>query len=467
MLRDYQQDAIKMVRASTRAGNKKVMVSLPTGGGKTVIFIEQAINAVKKGGTVLVLVRRRQLVFQTARRLLERCIQEGLGGEPSMVGIYMGKCREVRLITVASVDTLVRDHKNLKLAFSSFQLVIVDECHDCTSLGYIDVLSKLKPKYVIGYTATPYRIGRKGHTFWDDVVVPATAAQLRNAGHLVPTKIYCPSKPDLSKVAVVSGDYKQDELAKVMSKSWVYGDLVKHYQRLSTNRPAICFCVTVEHSKAVAEAFQEAGIKAYHVDADTPQKERDEVIRRLKKNSRGDFVLCNVNIFSTGVDIPEVKTLILARPTRSLVLYLQQVGRGLRPAKGKRDCLILDHAGNCLKFGSPYNKFSPQLSDMEKFKRDKVANKFKDCSRCSYLLPLNAKQCPACGAVIKTEREVLLEKDHNLVEFKDEVYTKSELKRKVTNYKHVLEKKLRYPPSWVRHKLERTYGKKLVKEFVQ
>lgn len=455
LLRPYQKKAIEDVRASIRAGNKKIMVSLPTGGGKTVIFIEQVMKALSKGGTVLLVMRRRQIVFQTARRLLERCLANFGPSDEPLVGMYMGRCKEIKMVTVASVDTLIRDPS----PFKKVDLVIVDECHDCTSQGYLEVLSKLKPRYVIGYTATPYRIGRKGHTYWDDVVTPVTASELRQGGYLVPTKIYCPSKPDLSKVAIVNGDYKQDQLAKVMSKAKVYGDLVGHYKRLSSNRPAICFCVTVEHSKAAAEAFNEAGIKAYHIDADTPQKDRDKIVAEFKKRKRSNFVLCNVNVFSTGVDIPEVKTLILARPTRSLVLYLQQVGRGLRPVEGKKDCLILDHGGNCLRFGSPYQSFTPQLKDAEKNKREKVVNRFKECSRCSYLLSLNAKVCTACGAVIKSQREVLLEKNHNLVEYKGEVYDKKDMLKKIKNYKFVLENKLRYPPSWVQHKIKTTYGK--------
>ena len=454
-LRAYQQKCIVDVRKSIKAGNNRVMVFMPTGAGKTVIFIEQIIRAMLKGGTVLVLTRRRQIVIQTARRIVEAL--KRLDMPTNTVGVYMAGSKDINLITVSSIDTVVRKKD---LPFKGVDVVIVDEAHDCTSDGYVKVLDKLKCKYVIGYTATPFRIGRKGHKFWQDVVHPVSTAELRDKGFLVPTKIFCPSKPDLSGVNVVNGDYNQAKLHEAMNQTQVYGDIVRHYKKLSDYRPAICFCVNIEHSKAVAEAFNEAGITAFHVDADTPQKERDELIARFKKNHSSQFVLCNVNVFSTGVDIPHVKTLILARPTKSLVLYLQQIGRGLRPVRGKEDCLILDHAGNCLRFGDPFNTFTPQLEDLEKGERSKDApSKFKDCRFCHYMLPLSAKVCTACGQDVRTFREIKLDSSANLVEFKGNKYTQEEFTRKAKAYKAVLSKKLNYPPSWVQNKMRRVYGK--------
>ena len=450
LLRDYQNKTINQVRSSIRSGSKKIMVYLPTGAGKTHIFMEQVNTAFKKGKSVLVLVRRRQIVIQTYRRLLER-----IGFDyKDMINMYMGSEKNQNIITVASVDTVIQNlDKDIKP--EQYDVIIVDECHDCTSKGYMDVLDRIKEKYVIGYTATPFRIGRKGHKYWDDVVQPVTSAKLRDGGYLVPTRIFCPSKPDLSKVAVVAGEYNQEQLAGVMGESKVYGDIVKHYLKHSAGKSALAFCVTVEHSKSLCEAFMNAGVRAYHVDADTPQLERDKLIEKV----RGGGVLCNVNVFSTGVDIPEIRTLILARPTKSLVLYLQQVGRGLRPAKGKSECLILDHGGNCLRFGSPYTVFKPQLDDMDKGERTaKERPVAKDCQFCGFLLPLWAKTCHECLEDVRTEREVKLDNAAELVEYKDETYTGEEFKKKMKSYKYILEQKLGMPPSLVRYKMKSAYG---------
>ena len=443
------------------------MVHLPTGAGKTHIFMEQIHTAASKGKTVLVLVRRRQIVFQTARRITERLLSDKSQDFSGTVGIYMGSKKDHgSCVTVASIDTVI---KNLGDGMKPewYDVIIVDECHDCTGQGYLEVLERVKwyKKYVIGYTATPYRIGRKGHTFWDELVKPITAADLREQGYLTPVSIYCPSKPDLSKVAVTAGEYNQKELEKVMRADKLYGDIFDHYKKHAGWKPGkrprrtLIFCTTVAHSKELAESFNSKGVTAIHVDADTPQKERDEAIANFRKSR--EVVLCNVNIFSTGVDIPEVECLVLARPTKSLVLYLQQVGRGLRPSRGKSDCLILDHAGNCLKFGSPYNDFKAQLKDMEKGERvKKEANVAKECKYCGYMLPLSAKACTECGQDVRSSRQIVLDASSELIEYKGDVFTPKEFEKKMKNYKYVLEKELRFPPSLVRYKLEKAYGQR-------
>ena len=447
-LRGYQETCLHQVRANLREGRKRIMVFLPTGAGKTHIFMHQVRRANVYDKRVLILVRRRQIVFQTARR-----IAEFLKFKPDTVGVFMGAARELTPVTVASVDTAIKHLDEIKP--ETYDVVIVDECHDCTSNGYQMILNRLKG-IVIGYTATPFRVGRKGHKYWEAVVRPIKASQLRDEGYLVPTRIYCPSKPDLSKVAVVNGEYNQAQLDKVMRKSRIYGDIAKHFDKVRYERSAIAFCTTIEHSKELCEALKDAGIDSRHVDATTPQEEREAALLRLQKTN---FVLCNVNVFSTGVDVPECSALILARPTKSLILYLQQVGRGLRPSKGKRDLLIHDHAGNCLKFGSPYNDFNPQLDDMGKGERtQKERNLYKDCQICAYLLPINAKKCPECGHDVRSSRQVELDSAAELIEYKGQTYTDKEMISKMRGYMHVMRHKLNYPESLVLFRMRQQYG---------
>ena len=451
MLRFYQMQTLELVRESIRNSRTKILVHLPTGAGKTHIFLEQIYRAEMRQKKVLVLVRRRQLVFQTVLRL-QRKIKKH-------VGVWMGTTKNKYNVMVASIDTAIKSVDDL----GDFDLVIVDEAHDCTSDGYQRVLDKYKDKLIIGYTATPYRVGRKGHKFWEDVIKPITAAQLRDQGFLVPTRIYCPSKPDLSGVTTKGGDYNVAQLEGVMSK--LYGDIIKHYQKFCGYEPgrrakrAIAFCTTVKQSKELAQKFRENHITAYHVDADTPQAERDKLIGYFEK--RQQVVLCNVNVFSTGVDIPGTQAIILARPTKSRVLHLQQLGRGLRPAEGKDSCLVLDHAGNCLRLGDPYDDFEAELDDMDKGARAaKVRAKHKDCPHCCYLLPLSAKECTQCGQDVRTGRQIELDNASELVEYKGQTYTDVEFVKKMRGYKTVLEKKLNLPSFIVRNRLLQTYGER-------
>lgn len=446
-MRHYQQSAINQVRDNLKAGNKKIMVYLPTGSGKTHIFTEQVKTCLSKQKKILILVRRRQIAFQTLVRITEHLRSKN-------IGLYMGDYRCVQPCTIASIDTVVREPSKLKY----FDVVIVDECHDAMSEGYQKVLKAMDSRIIVGYTATPFRIDGKGHKFWDAVVRPITASQLREQGFLCPLRILAPSKP--GKMATAGGDFTESEMIRQMDKGVVYGKIIDEYTK-NDCKGALCFAVNVKHSKEIAYRFIKAGIAAVHVDANSPQSFRDECIKRLKRAKAWPFVLCNVNIFSTGVDVPEVETIIMARPTKSRVLYMQQIGRGMRPAKDKKDCLILDHAGNALRFGSPYEDFEPELTDANKRAKSEP-DKFKACRACAFVMPIALKTCPACDEDLRSPREVMLDQESELVEWKGEKFTLPEMQAKVKAHERVLTRVLhveRNVPMWyVRQKLRAHWG---------
>ena len=199
------------------------------------------------------------------------------------------------------------------------------------------------------------------------MVIGPGVAELTRLGFLAPALVYAPELgPDISGVRTIAGDYDRGALARVMADRKIVGDAVEHYGRLAPGKPAIAFCCSIEHSQLVAARFQRGGWRAAHVDGDTPADERRERIAAL--GSGGIDVLTNCSLFGEGVDVPALGAAILLRPTKSLALHLQMVGRPLRPAEGKDHAIILDHAGNSFRHGLPSDERGWSLASKQRRK---------------------------------------------------------------------------------------------------
>ena len=419
-LRDYQLKTIELCKKAYIEGHRKILVALPTGAGKTEIFMHQAKGALAKKRRVLVLVRRKSIVSQTLKRL-----EKATGTD---IGLVMAKgTRNPELpCCVASIDTVSRRlHSNdVKNWIQSFDLVIVDEAHDATSESYQNVLGFIvnKKVSVLGYTATPYRIGRKGHTWWDCCVKPVTAAELRDAGYLAPITIYSPAHIDTQHVSIRRGEFSNTELYQTVNQRKIYGKIVETYEKLAKGKSALVFCVNKEHSRRVCEAFKQAGYASEHCDCGNTIHERQRVLNYIKNqsmHSNKPFILCNVNIFSTGIDIPSVEVVIQARPTASKVLYIQQVGRALRTFNGKSRALLIDHGANALRFGSPYDDHEPELTDINRVPRQSVERQLGyRCQACGYYSSTAPDVCPGCGHKRAEDAIIPKEVDDPLTLFK-------------------------------------------------
>lgn len=282
---------------------------------------------------------------------------------------------------VASIDTLIA-RKLLPPA----DLIVIDEAHHSGSRGYREFLSHYSTAFIIAVTATPWVRSGLSHVA-DSIVNPVNMKELISQGYLAPFRYFAPHLPDLSNVAISRNEYVVDQLDGVMKP--LTGDIIEHWKRLS-GKPTLCFAVTVSHSKMLVERFKAQGIPAEHCDADTKDSTRLEIIGRLE---RGDTrVICNVGILSTGVDIPCIETIIMARPTRSRNLYIQQIGRGSRTSPGKSTCIILDHSGNILRFGFPTDESEVRLHG---FKREKIPRESKICHYCFAVY--RGGTCGECG----------------------------------------------------------------------
>lgn len=283
---------------------------------------------------------------------------------------------------------------------------LVHNCHHSTATTWKKITEQFPDAWIIGLTATPCRLdGKPLGEVYDSLVQGVTTADLIRSGYLSDYRAYSVSTTDLSALKRKGKDFDMDEAADLMMDRAVYGDVIKHYQELANGKRAICFCTTVRHSEAMADIFRQAGITAEHFDGNTPKRKRTEIVERFRSGETQ--ILCNVDIVSEGFDLAACDAVILLRPTQSLSLYLQQVGRALRPAPDKT-AIILDHVGNALRHGLPDDhrdwSLASQVRSPEKFDEEGKLI-LRTCSVCFGVYPNTVSECPLCGATYQTTRE--------------------------------------------------------------
>ncbi|CAB4121885.1 HELICc domain containing protein [uncultured Caudovirales phage] len=395
-LRPYQEKLVTDTRANFLAGLARQLLVLPTGGGKTVCFSFMAGAARAKGLTVWILAHRVELLEQISSTLRAFGISHGV-----IAPGYLGARREQ--VQVASVFTLARrlDH------YAKPDLIIVDEAHHAIGKSTWGAVIKANPQAkLLGVTATPIRLAGEGLDDLFDVMVQGpTVRNLIDLGALSPYRLFAPKGVDLSSVHSRMGDFVRGELATAMNKPSITGDAVGHYKKLAMGKRAVAFCVSVEHAESVAEQFKAAGIPAASIDGSM-----DKVLRKsvLASFSAGEIrVLTSCDLISEGFDVPAIEVAILLRPTQSLGLYLQQVGRALRVFPGKAEALILDHAGNVNRHGLPDDDRDWTLEGREKKRGSKPsAVPVKSCPNCFATVASIATHCRCGHAFASAPREV-------------------------------------------------------------
>jgi DNA repair protein RadD len=382
-IRDYQKESIDRVRQSMRTNNR-VILQLPTGAGKTFIASEIIHSAVAKGKTVSFVADRLNLIDQTSQSFYNFGIEHGIIQGDHWMTDYS------KQVQVCSIQTLARR----KFRHHS-DLVIIDEAHTMYA-KQLEMLDKWNSKF-IGLTATPYSKGMGLH--WDDLIVGATTKQLIDAGYLSDFEVYAPPPPDLSGVKTSRGDYVVTQLAERVNQSSPIGDVVSTWQRYGNNNQTICFAVNIEHSQHLVKRFNEAGVKAAHIDAYTDSAETRQVLEAYRQGAI-KLVSC-VDILTKGADFPMTGTLIMARPTKSLIVHIQQIGRALRIAPDKENAIILDHGANVERHGFPTDTVFPARLDTtppkERMKDTTKERLPKACPSCSFVRPVGVHICPKCG----------------------------------------------------------------------
>lgn len=383
-LRPHQERAIALLRQSLLAGKRRPMLQAPTGFGKTLLAASIVDGARRKGNRILFVVPAISLVDQTVQAFYE----EGL----TDVGVIQGMHQMTdwsRPIQIASVQTLMRR------SIPDAQVAIIDEAH-----RWFDFYAKWMAseewatKPIIGLSATPWTKGIGKH--YDDLIIASTTAELIEAGYLSKFRVFAPSHPDLTGVRTVAGDYYEGDLSTAMDKQPLVADIVETWLRRGENRPTLCFGVDRAHAKHIQVQFEARGVTTAYIDAYTPLNERAEIERKFHASEVK--VVCNVGCLTTGVDW-DVRCIVLARPTKSEMLFVQIIGRGLRTAEAKDDCLILDHSDTHLRLGFVTDIHHETLDNGRARESAKRKNTTlpKECPKCSFLKPPKVSACPCCG----------------------------------------------------------------------
>lgn len=400
-LRPFQADAVAEIRGAYMAGHRRVLFVLPTGGGKTYTFVYIAEQAAIRGNRVCILVHRQELVDQASRSLHAIGCNHGI-----IAAAYRQDLRQG--VQVASVQTLARRLHTIPADF--FQLLIVDEAHHAVAGTWAKVLAAMPRAHVLGVTATPERLDGRGlGNQFETLIEGPDAGWLTANDFLVPARVFAPPGLDLSGIKRFDTKKGHDEAEARLRQGQAMGDAVTHYRRTIEphhNGTAIAFCVSVAHADAMAEAFRAQGIAAAMLDGSMDRGQRRQLIADLGAGVLK--VLTSCDIISEGTDIPSVTGAILLRPTDSLGLHLQQVGRVLRPCPGKSHAIINDHVGNSLRHGLPTDPREWSLEGRQKRKRAASdAMPVRVCPSCFATLPSTLDVCTECGHTFETQRRAL------------------------------------------------------------
>ncbi len=354
-LRDYQiENKRKIYQAWQKC--RSVMLQMPTGTGKTRLFVSIARDlfnygaARKKAIKILFLAHRKELIEQ---------ISDHLGRKYHLAhGLIVSQNMEQKQypMQIGSVPTLTRRLERWE--DKGFDVIIIDEAHHVKAKSYRKIIDFYPSARILGVTATPYRLNGAGfRPEFDELIVSASVADFIKKGYLS-EYVYYSIKPtselqkEIDQMKLdFEGDYKESEMMGVMDRDYIRAGILSSYQKYAEGKKGIVYTISRDHNTHLAKEFNAAGIKAAAIDSETSKEQREELVQKFR---RGEIqVLFNVNIFSEGFDCPDVEVIQLARPTKSLAMYLQQVGRGLRPHDEKENLIILDNVGLFNKFGFP------------------------------------------------------------------------------------------------------------------
>ncbi len=410
-LRPYQQTFTADISAALRI-HRRVVGTMATGSGKGTVAAHMAATAAQRGHRVYVLAHRKELIEDLSGRMSSHGVRHGL--------IAMHRSMDLsQPVQVCSVDTLARRlHK-----VPAPTLIIQDEAHHLIEGNkWGKVIAAWPNAYLVGLTATPQRLSGEGlgeghGGYFRHLVLGPTAQWLTDQGFLARARVLAPPGVDLSGIRNFDTPTGKAKASQILGVREAMGDPVGHYRREIApihNGTVLGFCISVPHAAAMAELYREAGIPAASLDGKTDPTLRRQMIADLGSGVLKALFSCE--IVSEGTDIPSVAGVQLFRPTDSLSLYLQQVGRGLRKCEGKPYAVVLDHVGNSHRHGLPTDDREWTLEGKVGRQGGEKAPSVKVCPQCFAAMPSARQSCPDCGHQFTPERRELQHVEGELVE---------------------------------------------------
>lgn len=450
-LRPYQSQSVADIADAFRR-HRRVLFVLPTGGGKSLIFSHVAKRAALKGNRTVILVHRVELLDQTSRTLDSLGVPHGL--------IAAGRSLNLSAqVQVASVQTLAA--RIGKLPPDLFRFCVIDEAHHSTSQTWTKILEHFQDMKVLGVTATPCRSDGRGlNEVFDEIVLGPSPACLTDNGYLAPARVFCPDVGlDTAGLRTRMGDFDLRGFDQQAGELQIMGGVVEHFQRYIGEGTCITFCCSVAHAAHQAEAYRAHGIPAASIDGTMSTAERRQLLADLGTGRLR--VLTSCALIGEGVDVPSVTGCQFLRPTKSLSLHLQMVGRALRPQPGKT-AILLDHVGNMTRPGLGHHLEERQWTLEGAPKSDKrAAPSVKECPQCAAGLPSHARVCPECGYVFPVQEREIVHVKGELRELTGEDLARHRARRaqgKARTYEELvaigLERGMKSPGAWARHVIE-------------
>jgi len=449
-LRPYQQAFTRDISAALRT-HRRVVGTMATGSGKGTVAAHMAATAAARGHRVYVLAHRKELIDDLSNRIGGHGVPHGL--------IAAGRSMDLsQMVQVASIDTLARRLHRVPAP----TLIIQDEAHHLIEGNkWGKVIAAWPGAYLVGLTATPQRLSGEGlgeghGGYFRALVLGPTPQWLTDQGFLARAKVLAPPGADLSGIRNFDTPTGRAKASKILSTREAMGDPVGHYRREIApihNGTVLGFCISVSHATAMAELYRASGIPAAALDGKTDPVMRRQMIRDLGSGVLKALFSCE--IVSEGTDIPSVAGVQLLRPTDSLSLYLQQVGRGLRRCDGKLYAVVLDHVGNSNRHGLPTEPREWSLEGKASRQNGERALSIRVCPRCFCSMPSGRPVCSECGYEFQPERRTITTVEGELVEVEARQREKRREQAQAATLDELIaigkRRQMKNPHGWARH----------------
>lgn len=446
-LRPYQTEIINAVRAQFAQGVRNVIVESATGSGKTTLSSFMLKTCAEKGMSAWVVMHRRELVKQWVLAL------DKVGLKFDIIANGFLETRR-NLIKVCSIGALRTRAERMVVP----NMIIWDEAHHLAAKSFTKIYGLFPKTYHIGLTATPERLDGKGlKGYFKTIVKGPTVRELIEQGFLSDYRIFAPPGISTEGMHMRAGDFAKEDVNAAADKPTLFGNVLHEYLKHAKGKRVIGFAPSIKISKELVDLFLQNGVPAAHVDGETDMQVRDEALRLFAEGKI--LYLGNVDLFGEGFDLPCLDGVILYRPTASIGLYRQQVGRALRPSQGKTHAIILDHAGNVSRHGLPEEVIDWKL---EGHSRDSKPNepslKVKICPSC-FAAQAPGRECRYCGKVFPVKERKVARKEGPLSEMDiEKMRAQAQVKReqgKAQSYEDLvsvgIRRGMKYPMRWASH----------------